>query len=218
MKRGGSGRAGNPGNTGGSGGGRPAVRNPRGGRLRLSGGRYGGRFIAVPPEVRPTEARVREALMSIWGERLEGARVLDLFAGSGAVALEALGRGAGSATAVERDPRAAAALEANSAALGESGGLRVIAGALPLELARLAHREPAGFDLVFADPPYSFTGHAALLSGLEPLLAEGGEAVIEHSARSETPLEAGRLVRVDRRRYGESGLSFYRRGGSPEPV
>jgi 16S rRNA (guanine(966)-N(2))-methyltransferase RsmD len=164
----------------------------------------------VPREVRPTEARVREALLSIWGERLEGARVLELFAGSGAVALDALGRGALSATAVENEPRALAVLEGNAAKLGESAALAVVAGALPLELARLARRQPQAFDLVFADPPYAFRGHAVLLAGIEPLLAPGGEAVLENAARDETPIEAGGLVRVDRRRYGETGLSFYR--------
>lgn len=170
----------------------------------------------MPREVRPTEGRVREALFSIWGDRLEGARLLDLFAGSGAVALEALGRGALAATAVEREPGAVAVLRANAEKLGESAALTVLAGALPLELARLARGAPGSFDLVYADPPYAFTGHGPLLAAAAPLLAAGGELALEHSSRAETPLEAGGLVRVDRRRYGESGLSFYRRGAGPE--
>ena len=185
------------------------------GRLRLSGGRHGGRVLAVPRDARPTGGRVREALFSIWGERVEGARVLELFAGSGAVALEALGRGAAAATAVERDPRALAALAANAERLGERAALTVRRGALPAELARLARRGAGPFDLAFADPPYRFTAWTELLAGLAPLLAEDGEAVIEHSIRSVPPDEAAGLVRVDRRRYGESALSFYRRDGAP---
>lgn len=180
-------------------------------RLRLSGGRHGGRVLTVPRNVRPTGSRVREALFSIWGERLEGARLLELFAGSGAVALEALGRGALSAVAVEHEPRALAALAANAEKLGERGALTLLRGTLPAELRRLAGRGVGSFDLVFADPPYRFTGYPALLEGVAPLLAAEGEAAIEHSVRTGAPDDAGGLVRIDRRRYGESALSFYRR-------
>ena len=180
------------------------------GRLRLSGGRYGGRVLTVPRDVRPTGGRVREALFSIWAERLDGARVLELFAGSGAVALEALGRGAAAATAVECEPRALAALATNAERLGERAGLTVRRGALPAELGRLARSGAGPFDLVFADPPYGYTAHEALLKALEPLLAPDAEVVLEHSVKAEPPAEAGGLVRVDRRRYGESALSFYR--------
>ena len=74
-----------------------------------------------------------------------------------------------------------------------------------------ARLSEAPFDLVFADPPYAFTGYAALLAAAAPLLAADGEVVVEHSSRLELPLEAGPLVRTDVRRYGESSLSFYRR-------
>jgi 16S rRNA (guanine(966)-N(2))-methyltransferase RsmD len=188
------------------------VKRGRGGagRLRLTAGRHGGRVLAVPRDVRPTGGRVREALFSIWGERVEGARVLELFAGSGAVALEALGRGAAAATAVERDARALAALAANAEALGERAALTVRRGALPAELARLARAGEGPFDLVFADPPYRFGDYPGLLAGVAPLLAAGGEVVLEHSVQAGVPDEAAGLVRVDRRRYGESALSFYR--------
>jgi 16S rRNA (guanine(966)-N(2))-methyltransferase RsmD len=186
------------------------VKSGGAGRLRLSGGRHGGRVLTVPRDVRPTGGRVREALFSIWGGRVDGARVLELFAGSGAVALEALGRGAASATAVEREPRALAALAGNAERLGERAALTLRRGALPAELGRLARSGAGPFDLVFADPPYGFMAHAALLEALEPLLAPDAEVVLEHSTKTEPPAEAGGLVRVDRRRYGESALSFYR--------
>src|SRR6185436_9728504 len=88
--------------------------------VKLSGGEYRGRVLAVPSGSRPTEGRVREALFSIWGDRLAGSRFLDLFAGSGAVGIEALGRGAGAVVCVDSDPRAVRAMEENLGRLGPS--------------------------------------------------------------------------------------------------
>jgi 16S rRNA (guanine966-N2)-methyltransferase len=182
--------------------------------VRLSGGLHRGRVLAVPPGARPTEGRVREALFSIWNERLDGARWLDLFAGSGAAALEALGRGAMSALAVDQSAAALETIEANAAKLREPLALRRLA--LPAGLSRLAADEggigSGPFDLVFADPPYAFDAHEILLCGIEPLLAEDGEIAVEHSTRRVLPPTAGGLVRTDTRRYGESALSFYRHG------
>jgi len=172
--------------------------------VRVTGGAFRGRGLAVPPGARPTEGRVREALFSIWSDRLENARVLDLFAGSGVVGLEAVGRGALSAVAVDDDLRTIKILEENASRLGEKIAVRRLA--LPAGLTRLRGQ----FDLVFADPPYAFEPYAELLTGVAPLLAQDGEVVIEHSSRREMPLEAGPLVRVIVRRYGESALSFYR--------
>lgn len=179
--------------------------------VRLTGGSHRGRTLAVPPGARPTEGRVREALFSIWADRIAGARVLDLFAGSGAVAIEALGRGALTAVAVDDEPLALRTIRANAAKVGEPG-LEALRLDLPAGLARLAGERPAGFDLVFADPPYRFADHAALLAGIAPLLAANGEAAVEHASRHPLPEEAGGLLRVDTRRYGESALSFYRTG------
>jgi 16S rRNA (guanine(966)-N(2))-methyltransferase RsmD len=180
--------------------------------LRISGGALRGRVVAVPPGARPTEGRVREALFSIWGERLAGARFLDLFAGSGAVGLEAASRGARRVLCVEDDPRAVRTLRDNLAALrGAAGEAEIAARRLPLPrgLARLVE-EGERFDLVFADPPYAFTAYPRLLVELAPLLAEGGEAAVEHSARVVLPARAGALERTAERRYGETALSFYR--------
>lgn len=176
--------------------------------VRVTGGAFRGRGLAVPPGARPTEGRVREALFSIWSDRLENARVLDLFAGSGVVALEALGRGALSAVAVDDDLRTIKILEENASRLGEKIQVRRLT--LPAGLSRLT----GPYDLVFADPPYVFEPYAELLAGVAPLLAPDGEVVMEHSSRREMPLEAGPLVRVDVRRYGESSLSFYRTASS----
>jgi 16S rRNA (guanine966-N2)-methyltransferase len=177
--------------------------------VRIMGGELRGRGLAVPPGARPTEGRVREALFSIWRDRLDGARVLDLFAGSGAVGLEALGRGALSALAVDSDLRAVKIVEENAARVGLKA-LEIRRLTLPATLGRLADAAP--FDLVFADPPYGFAAYEGLLQGAAPLLAPDGEIAVEHSARRELPVEVGPLTRVDVRRYGESAVSFYRCG------
>ncbi len=179
--------------------------------MRVSGGAFRGRGLTVPPGARPTEGRVREALFSIWSDRLDGARVLDLFAGSGVVGLEAVGRGALSVLAVDEDLRAVKTLESNAGQLGP-GIAEIRKLILPCGLSRLAQEGAGPFDLVFADPPYAFVDYEALLTGAVPLLAADAEVVVEHSTRRDLPLEVGRLVRVDVRRYGESSLSFYRLG------
>ena len=161
--------------------------------MRITGGTLRGRPLAVPPGARPTEGRVREALFSIWGGELEGARVLDLFAGSGVVALEALGRGALSACAVDHGLRAVKTIEANAAKVGEPLTVRKLP--LPEGLSRLAAEGLGPFDLIFADPPYEFTDYELLLLRAAPLLVPGGQIVIEHRSRRSLPLEAGSLVR-----------------------
>jgi 16S rRNA (guanine966-N2)-methyltransferase len=150
--------------------------------VRVTGGSFRGRGLAVPPGARPTEGRVREALFSIWGDRLDRARVLDLFAGSGVVGLEALGRGALAVLFVDDSLHAVKILEANAAQVGEKVEIRKLP--LPAGLTRLT----GPYDLVFADPPYAFTEYEALLSGLVPLLAQDGEVVVEHSSRKELPI------------------------------
>jgi 16S rRNA (guanine966-N2)-methyltransferase len=181
--------------------------------VRIMGGAARGRTVGVVRGVRPTEGRVREALFSIWQERLPGARLLDLFAGSGAVGFEALSRGAASVLFVEGEPGALRELERNSQ-LFPPDRARRWRTRLPAGLGELAERardEWGLFDLVFADPPYTFTAHARLLAGIEPLLAPDGEAALEHATRVESPEEAEGLVRGAVRRYGESALSFYSR-------
>ena len=186
----------------------------KGGRpvLRISGGALRGRAVAVPPGARPTEGRVREALFSIWSERLPGARFLDLFAGSGAVGIEAASRGAARVLCLEDDARAVRVLRANVQELGGENE-RIAAWRVPLPrgLSRLVEQGEAPFDLIFADPPYAFTEYAELLRRLAPLLAEEGEAAIEHSARAPLAEEGASLTRESERRYGETALSFYRR-------
>lgn len=180
--------------------------------VRVSGGAHRGRRLEVPASARPTSGRLREALLSIWGEDLPGCRFLDLFAGSGVMGLEAAGRGALSVLAVEGDPRALKVLERNRAILGEAIDLRRLK--LPEGLERLVQEEAGPFDLIFADPPYAYTAHEKLLTAVAPLLAPDGEFALEHSSRHPAPDQGCKLIRVDTRRYGESSLSRYRHGPS----
>lgn len=168
----------------------------------------------MPPGARPTEGRVREALFSIWRDDLENARVLDLFAGSGVVGFEAVGRGALRALCVDQDLRAIKMLEENAERLGpEARGLIEIRRlSLPAGLTRLAEEGVGPFDLVYADPPYAFGDYEGLLTGVIPLLTSNAQVAVEHSTRRDLPIEVGKLVRVDVRRYGESSISFYRWG------
>ncbi len=183
---------------------------PMKGGVRITGGRLRGRVLKVPPGARPSGARLREALFSIWAGRVPEARFLDLFAGSGVVSFEALSRGAALAVLAESSPRALRVLEANRRSLRlDDVHLRRLR--LPGDLRELARREADRYDLVFADPPYAFDDLEALLEAAEPLLAPDGELGLEHSARREPPTVAGGLERVDRRSYGESALTIYRR-------
>ncbi len=180
--------------------------------VRLSGGAYRGRVLAVPAGARPSEGRVREALFSIWSDRLPGARVLDLFAGSGAVAIEAVGRGALSAVAIEGDAHALTVLKANVEKVVQGGerSVEVRRATLPSGFERALFAGEV-FDLVFVDPPYRFDAYPGLLAVVAPRLAADGEIVVEHSSRIELPHEVADLVRADGRRYGETALAFYRR-------
>lgn len=173
--------------------------------MRVIAGSLGGRRFEAPPgqATRPTPERVREALFSTLGD-LHGARVLDLFAGSGALAFEALSRGAGDAVLVERDRRAAAAIRRNieSLALGDRAELREADAIATAEA--LAGGEP--FDLVLVDPPYDDAEKLAprLEAALPPLLAQSARVVVESDRRR--PLLLKSLPVAFERRYGDTLL------------
>ena len=150
---------------------------------------------------------MRGALFSIWGERLAGARFLDLFAGSGAVGLEALSRGALAAVFVESGRDAAETLAANLR-LAPPHAARLVRGSVPEVLAGL-RREEEPFDLIFADPPYDWQVTSELLAELAELARPGAELAFEHSRRNPPPNLAPGWVRRDLRRYGESALALY---------
>jgi 16S rRNA (guanine966-N2)-methyltransferase len=185
---------------------------------RIIGGAARGRRLRVPAGgTRPTADRVREALFSaLEASRggLTGAVVLDLYAGSGAVGLEALSRGAAHATLVERDARAAAVLRANAEAVGLSGA-EVIVEAVER---RLAQDPPRRYDLVFVDPPYAEEAArvCAVLSALRERgwLAPGASIVVERSSRDRFAWPAGYVADRDRR-YGEASL-WYGHAAGPD--
>ena len=187
--------------------------------LRLSGGDLRGRRLRVPHGVRPSEGKVREALFSIWQQELPGARLLDLFAGSGAVGFEALGRGAAAVVLVEGDPRVARTLRDNAASLALGPDTRIYRLRLPAGLSVLAERE-ASFDLVFADPPYGYGDLCRLVDDAAPLVATGGSLCLEHRSRDQPPPAPPGLALLETRRYGESCLTFYGREpiGAPPPT
>jgi len=177
--------------------------------MRVVAGRFGGRRLAAPPgrATRPTSDRVREALFAMLGP-LDGARVLDPFAGSGALAIEALSRGAAHALLVERDPRAAAVIARNLEALGlgEEEARLVIA---PARAAlRDARARGDAYDLVLLDPPYrSAPGLGRELSeALGPLLADGARVVSESDRRAPLELE---LPLERERRYGDTLIRIH---------
>ena len=175
--------------------------------MRVIGGQYGGRVLKAPPgrATRPTSDRIREALFSILGD-VSGLRVLDLFAGSGALGIEALSRGAARAVFVESDRRAAAVIRANLRALGEPAA--EVRSADALAYLRGASAD-APYDLVFADPPYSSATRIGerLSELLPPVLSEGSLTVTESDKRAPLTLA---LPLVDERTYGDTRIAIHR--------
>lgn len=180
------------------------------GKVRLVAGTKGGCQISVPAglAVRPTPLRVREALFSILGERCRGRRVLDSCAGTGALGLEALSRGAASALFVEKDRQVAEILQKNVAHLAFDNA-KVLVGDMIRLAPRLA-REEHLFDLVFIDPPYRKQLDLPIVEALldHHLLASGVTVVVEHPA-GDAPEYRG-LDLTDQRRYGSVALAFYK--------
>jgi 16S rRNA (guanine966-N2)-methyltransferase len=174
--------------------------------MRVIAGTYGGRELLAPKgrNTRPTSDRVREALFSILGD-LQGARVLDLFAGSGALAIEALSRGAGEATLVDSAGAATDVIRRNLQALGISAEVVRRPALQWLEAARKHARQ---YDLVFLDPPYRLASTLGreLTSALTPILAADARVVAESDRRSPLGLE---LEALDERRYGDTLIAIY---------
>lgn len=180
------------------------------------GGTFGGRRLAAPPGsgTRPTADRVREALFNTLDSltALEGARFLDLYAGSGAVGLEARSRGAARVLLVESDPRAAHVAGGNVRTLGVADSVRLVRR--PVH-AVLAAPPDAPYDVVFADPPYAH-GVADLLRMQEALVAQEWLApdavvVLERASRSAPPEWVQPLTAARARRYGETTLWYGQR-------
>jgi 16S rRNA (guanine966-N2)-methyltransferase len=177
--------------------------------MRVIAGELGGQRLVAPRgwKVRPTSDRVREAIFSALGERVLGATVLDLYSGTGALAIEALSRGAERAVLVDRDTRPALG-NVERLGLGERAQL------VRAEVGRWLAAVPEGpgearFDLVFVDAPYRLADRVAqdLNTHLPRLLSGGGRAIVESGAGR--PLRIDSLPRLRQRRYGAADVSIY---------
>ena len=175
---------------------------------RIIAGTAGGRRLVVPSgtSTRPSSDRAREGLFSSLQSLtdLEGATFLDLYAGSGALGLEAVSRGAASATLVEDDPRALAAIRSNVDALG------LVATVVDGDVTRFLGQEPSPYDVVFLDPPYDLDVDP-VLAALLPWLAEDAVVVVERRTRGSRPTVPAGLREERSRRYGEATLWYFSR-------
>jgi 16S rRNA (guanine(966)-N(2))-methyltransferase RsmD len=175
--------------------------------VRVVAGLYGGRRLVAPPgsATRPTSDRVREALFSILGASVEGARALDLYAGSGALGIEALSRGAASAVFVDHSPQAIAAIRANLDTVGVDAVVRRMDARAAL---RPSSGAPDPYDLVFLDPPYRRAAELGreLSEALPSVLAAGARVVSESDRRA--PLELA-FPLTDERRYGDTIIRIH---------
>jgi 16S rRNA (guanine966-N2)-methyltransferase len=181
--------------------------------VRIIAGQAGGRLLRLPrgAHTRPTSDLVRGALFSILDPFLDDASVLDLFAGTGALGIEALSRGAAWADFIENNPRQCVFLKSNlqDLGLGKRSHVRCsrVEQAVPSLFAR--------YDIIFLDPPYGYSGLERLLEGIAPasLAGDGAFLTVEHSRRHVLADDYGPISLVRRRSYGDTVLSIYREGG-----
>ena len=187
--------------------------------MRVIAGAYKGRRLVTPswPGLRPTSDKLRETIFNILAPRVPGSRVLDLYAGTGALGIEALSRGAAGVTFVERDRRAQKLIEANLERCGITDGYAIIRASVEDALEQLRRQAVAtnecAFDIAFLDPPYhrepgvgEVTG---VLASAANVMGQGAVVVLEHSRRRPSAPAAGRLVRTRELTAGDSALAFY---------
>ena len=174
--------------------------------MRIIAGRLKGRRLVAPEglDVRPTSDGLRETLFNVLGGTLSDGRVLDAFAGTGALGLEAWSRGASSIVFVEHNARAIRALEKNIDHAGVKDACVIIRGDF-----RKTRLDPASFDLVLLDPPYRIDDLEAVTVRAADLVKDPGQMVLEHGRRYTSPERAGRLMRYRVLVAGDSALSFY---------
>jgi 16S rRNA (guanine(966)-N(2))-methyltransferase RsmD len=177
--------------------------------LRITGGKYCGRTIEVPKgrlEIRPAMDRMRESVFAVLGD-LSGLSFLDLFSGSGIIALEAASRGASPVACIEKDPDKFAILLKNVRIAEE----RIECKSMPVE--RFLLRNKASYQVIFCDPPFPYRFRAELLAKLAggPALAQGGLVLVHFPHEDPLPDSLGSLVLEDEREYGRSIVKFYRK-------
>ena len=174
--------------------------------MRVIAGRFKGRRLKTPTweGLRPTSDKLRETLFNILAPRIEGARVFDGFAGTGAVGIEALSRGAAHVTFVEKDRRAVALIQANLAACGVEAVYNVEQD----EIVAALRRAGAAFDLILLDPPYELHPISPTLEAAAARLSAEGLLVLERATRREPDVPAT-LIRVRDVKSGDSTLTFF---------
>jgi len=179
--------------------------------VRVIAGSLKGRQLTAPdwPGLRPTSDRLRETLFNVLGGQVDGARVLDAYAGTGALGIGAISRGAREVVFLERDPRACGLVARNLARCGIEGGYAIIRATAARGVERL-REDPAfaPFDVVLLDPPYDQLPDEALRN-MDGLLAPVGVLVFEHARRQAAPSDEGRFRRTREVVSGDSVLSFY---------
>jgi 16S rRNA (guanine966-N2)-methyltransferase len=184
--------------------------------VRIIGGQYGGRNLKSPPslQVRPTSDRLRETLFNVLAPRIEDSRFLDLCAGSGAVGIEALSRGAANVTFVDRSRKMCGLIEANLDLCGVPEDQTEVVMNEALEFIRRVNlRQGEPWDIVFFDPPYAIDYLPVMnLLGSGEALSDTGLLIVEHFHKHELKDSAGRIRRWRMLRQGDSSLSFYERG------
>jgi 16S rRNA (guanine966-N2)-methyltransferase len=182
--------------------------------MRIVAGTLKGRRLEAPAweGLRPTSDKLRETLFNVLAPRIEGARLLDGFAGTGAVGIEAISRGASHVTFVESDTRAIGLIKSNLERCGVSDRYAIIR----VRFAGTERPPVAGsFDIIFLDPPYGARELVAAIEAAEPLLEHQTLLVVEHARRDIAPQSSGALVRTRLLTSGDSALAFYeRRAGS----
>jgi len=174
--------------------------------MRVIAGTLRGRRLEAPDweGLRPTSDRLRETLFNILAPRIEGARVLDGYAGTGAVGIEALSRGAAHVTFVEQDRRAIGLIETNLRALGVTNRYAIIRAGFAGAARQLSER----FQVIFLDPPYGAAQLGEAVSAATPLVTGDTLLVVEHAAR-DAPPETTSLIRTRELKQGDSALAFY---------
>ena len=178
--------------------------------MRVIAGSFKGRRLKAPTweGLRPTSDKLRETLFNVLAPRVVGARVLDGFAGTGAIGIEARSRGAAHVTFIEKDRRAAALIEKNVALCGIDTGFQIERG----DVAAVLRRMPtdALFDVIVLDPPYDAAGIEATLDAASARLARGGLLVLERATRREPDVPAS-LIQIRHVKSGDSTLTFLER-------
>lgn len=179
--------------------------------IRVIAGRFGGRLLDAPKDnntrTKPMGERIRNAMFNSIGNEINGAQILDAFAGTGAVGLEALSRGAARVTFIERDKIAQKILSNNVSSLGVQNEAKIISAPVNSWI------ESGGagkYDIIFADPPYK-NPQFSTVSKLFGLLKPGGLMVLSHPGRGEEPNLGNEIVVVDNRSYGNAYLTSFRR-------